>query len=334
MSRTVAFVRGAVILAVVCVVCQPVLAQVTLISNLDGNDGTQSAGLNDTRNKGMGFTLPAGDDYTLDYVTLRLDTAAGIAPIVEIWSNAGGVPGAAIETLSNPTFAPSGIANYDFTSSGTTLTAGETYWIVAYGPVGAAGYDWKASSPAQFPTGIASHFGATFDTNGPPPTTTSSIICSYSVTASLVGGGDADIEVTKTGATTGPSTGVYTIRVDNLGPDDATGVTVTDNLPAGVSYVSDDCGGVPGSPWTWNVGGLVAGAFDVCNITVNVIDFGDTVNVADGAANENDPDPGNNTSTAQLPTYGGPIPTLGGLGLLVLFGLIAGSGLMLLRRLH
>jgi hypothetical protein len=186
MSRAFCFIRVAVVVLFACLVVQPVSAQVTLISNLDGNDGTQSANLNDTRNKGMGFTMPAGDDYTLDYVTLRLETAAGIAPIVEIWSNAGGVPGAAIETLTNPTFASSGIANYDFTSTGITLTAGESYWIVAYGPAGVAGYNWKASSPAQIPTGLATHLGATFDTDGPPPTTTSSIICSYSVTATQV----------------------------------------------------------------------------------------------------------------------------------------------------
>jgi uncharacterized repeat protein (TIGR01451 family) len=325
-------VVGLVVLA--CAIAQPAAAQVTLISNLDGNDATQSFGLDDSRNKGMGFTMPAGDDYTLEYITLRLETASGIAPIVELWTDAAGVPGAVIETLSNPSFAPSGIANYDFTSTGTTLTAGASYWVVAYGPAGVATYSWKGSSPAQFPSGIASHLGATFDTNGPPPTSTSSIINSYSVTASLVAAGDADLAITKAGQTTGPSAGVYTIAVDNLGPDDASGVVVTDDLPGGVGYVSDDCGGVPGTPWTWNVGGLAASASVVCNITVDVIDFGDTVNVAEVTGNENDPDLGNNISTAQLPPFGGPIPTLGTLGLLVLVGIIAGSGLMLLRRLH
>ncbi|HSN55939.1 MAG TPA: hypothetical protein VLT32_14800 [Candidatus Sulfomarinibacteraceae bacterium] len=148
------------------------------------------------------------------------------------------------------------------------------------------------------------------------------------------GGGDADIEVTKTAQTTGPTTGVYRIRVDNLGPDDATGVVVTDDLPAGVAYVSDDCGGVPGTPWTWNVGALMAGAFETCNITVDIVDPANTANVANATSSMNDPDPTNNTSaTAQLPPFGGPIPTLGSLGLFLLVGLIAGSGLILLRRL-
>ena len=187
MSTRVRIARFVVVVFLLCLVAQPLVAQTTLISNLDGNDATQSAGLNDLRNKGMGFTMPAGDDYILDYVTLRLETfSSGVAPIVELWTSAGGLPGTAVETLTNPTFAPSGIVNYDFTSSGSTLTAGESYWLVAYGVAGAPTYDWKASSPPQTPTGIATYLGALFDTNGPPPTTSSSIVCSFSVTATLV----------------------------------------------------------------------------------------------------------------------------------------------------
>jgi len=146
--------------------------------------------------------------------------------------------------------------------------------------------------------------------------------------------GEADIEVTKTSQTTSATTGVYTIRVENLGPDDATGVVVTDDLPAGVTYVSDSCGGVPGMPWTWNVGALMAGDFDVCNITVDIVDPGDTVNVADATADQNDPDMGNNTSTTPLQPFGGPIPTLGMAGIVVLIVLIAGIGLFVMRRFY
>ena len=153
-----------------------------LISNLPGNDATQSADLDELRNKGMGFTMP-GDQYQLDSVTLRLETfGANVAPIVEIWSDASGNPGAPLVTLVNPVFAASGIGNYDFIPPGTfMLAANTTYWIVAYGQAGADRYDWKASSPSQTPTGLATHAGARFDTDGPPPTTNSSIICSYAL---------------------------------------------------------------------------------------------------------------------------------------------------------
>jgi hypothetical protein len=188
MSKTVRVARTLVLVILACLAAQPLRAQTVLISNLPGNDASQSADLDELRNKGMGFTMPAGPNYILNHVTLRLETFGAVQPIVELWTNVGGVPGAPIETLTNPTFNPSGIASYDFTSpSGTTiLTAGTGYWIVAYGVAGAAQYDWKASSPAQTPTGLATHLGSLFDTNGPPPTTNSTIICSYSVTGTQV----------------------------------------------------------------------------------------------------------------------------------------------------
>ena len=145
--------------------------------------------------------------------------------------------------------------------------------------------------------------------------------------------GDADIEVVKTAQTTSTTTGRYTIQVQNLGPDDATGVVVTDMLPNGVAYVSDTCGGVAGMPWTWTIGDLMNGASVSCDITVDIIDPGDTTNVADASADQNDPNTGNNSGTAQLPPFGGPIPTLGSTGIALLIGLIAGFGLFLTRRL-
>lgn len=166
----------------------PAAQAATIISNLDGNDGTQSADLNATRNKGMGFTMPAGLGYTLNAATLRLETfGPNVQPVVEIWSDSGGLPSAMLTTLNNPTFAASGVANYDFTPTGTfTLNPSTTYWIVAYGVGGADRYDWKASSPPLTPTGVATYAGALFDTNGPPPTTTSSIVCSFAVDATII----------------------------------------------------------------------------------------------------------------------------------------------------
>ena len=144
---------------------------------------------------------------------------------------------------------------------------------------------------------------------------------------------EADLNITKTASAVSSTTGRYTINVENLGPDAATGVMVSDPFPVGVTYVSDDCGGVMGTPWTWAVGGLASGAGVACNIEVNIIDAANTTNVADVSGDQPDPNTGNNTATAQIPPFAGPIPTLGIAGIMLLTILIAGVGIFLMRRL-
>lgn len=161
------------------------LAQTTIISNHPGNDGSQTAGINDgSRTKGVGFAMPGGLDYTLDSVTLRLDiTSVDIAPLVEIFSDAGGAPGASLTTLMNPGSFSLGIDDYAFTpTSSFTLEADQSYWVVASSTLGT--YNWKASSPSETPTGLATHIGATFGAY--PPVGSSSILTTYFVDATVV----------------------------------------------------------------------------------------------------------------------------------------------------
>ena len=177
-------------IATVCVLiaCGGAANADVIISNLDGNDGSQTADINALRCKGMGFYMPAGDDYILDSAVLRLETfGSDIRPIIEIWSDAGGNASAPLTRLNNPSFAASGIANYEFTAdAGFVLSADTHYWVVAYGEDGADRVDWKASSPSVIPTGYAVHDRATFGTSGPPPVNTSSIVVSYALNAHVV----------------------------------------------------------------------------------------------------------------------------------------------------
>jgi uncharacterized repeat protein (TIGR01451 family) len=66
---------------------------------------------------------------------------------------------------------------------------------------------------------------------------------------------------------------VYTVSMENDGPDGARHATVTDVLAPGVSYVSDDCGAGPpaGSTWTWTETEVPAGSLVACNVTVEVV---------------------------------------------------------------
>lgn len=156
-----------------------------IISNLPGNDGSQTAGINGgSRTKGMGFTMPAGTDYFLDNVIARLDiTALGVIPVFEVFSDSSGSPGVLLTTLNNPAFPSLGIANFSFTPSGSfTLVGGRSYWIIASSANQV--YDWKTSSPFQTPTGIATHLGATFGQY--VPMTTSSFLTSYEINGTVV----------------------------------------------------------------------------------------------------------------------------------------------------
>lgn len=172
----------------VCAAVVGSAAATEIISNLPGNDGSQSAAMGNGRIKAMGFTMPSGLGYFMDDATLRLNiTALPVDPWIRVFDDVGGLPGAEVATLVNPAISNTGIANYAFTPpSALTLQADATYWLVAY--VHSGTYDWKASSPAQMPTGLATHAGCLWSgTSGPnPPTTTSSIICSYAVNGTIV----------------------------------------------------------------------------------------------------------------------------------------------------
>ncbi|MCP4301037.1 MAG: DUF11 domain-containing protein [Gammaproteobacteria bacterium] len=93
----------------------------------------------------------------------------------------------------------------------------------------------------------------------------------------------------------------YTLSVANAGPEDATGVTVTDTLPAGVTFQSasatqGSCSHAAGIV-TCFLGNMVSGANATINIAVTApVVTGTITNSATVTGNETDPIPGNNTS--------------------------------------
>jgi uncharacterized repeat protein (TIGR01451 family) len=95
---------------------------------------------------------------------------------------------------------------------------------------------------------------------------------------------------------------IYTIKVQNLGPSNSTGSTVTDVLPGSVMLVSAP-GCVNSPPGTLNcaIGPLASGAMSApITITVKPIAPGSISNTATVAANETDPAMGNNSDTATV----------------------------------
>ncbi|HEX4965795.1 MAG TPA: DUF11 domain-containing protein [Thermoanaerobaculia bacterium] len=151
----------------------------------------------------------------------------------------------------------------------------------------------------------------------------------------------ADLSLTKTASAptvTGGSNVDYTLTVTNNGPNRANGVTVTDTLPAGVTFVS-----ATGTGWTC---GEAAG---VVTCTLPFLDPGTAptitirvttpqadaslVNSATVSSTQTDPNGGNNAATATVTVQAAiaQVPTLSELGLAVLSLLLLTAGLRTLR---
>jgi uncharacterized repeat protein (TIGR01451 family) len=129
----------------------------------------------------------------------------------------------------------------------------------------------------------------------PPPVDTADLSLSTSVDNSNPTGGE---QIT------------FTITLTNEGPDTATGVTVTDSLPAELSFVSSTPS--PGTTYDsntglWNVGTVNNGAELTLEITANVIpDTGSFTNTAQvSASNEFDPDSTDDQDTVVVTIEGG-----------------------------
>ena len=128
----------------------------------------------------------------------------------------------------------------------------------------------------------------------------------------------ADLSVTKTVDVATPDIGgtvVYTVTVTNGGPDAATGVAVTDLLPAGLSYVSNipSQGTYVSSTGVWTVGAIANGASKTLTITatVNTGTGGNTIINTAGitASNETDSNSANNTISRNV-VINTPVPSV------------------------
>jgi uncharacterized repeat protein (TIGR01451 family) len=130
-------------------------------------------------------------------------------------------------------------------------------------------------------------------------------------------GGSADVSVTKSDSPEPVSAGgalTYTLSVQNAGPSDATGVVVTDKLPAGVTFVSADStkGTCSESKLIvrCNIGMLgTNGGAARAEVTINVTaptTSGEITDTAIVKADQHDPTPKNNRDTETTTVTGGP----------------------------
>lgn len=98
----------------------------------------------------------------------------------------------------------------------------------------------------------------------------------------------------------------FTITATNNGPKDATGLTIIDQMPTGLNFLTATTtnGTYNSSTGNWNIGNLVSGATDTLVITVSVdggTEGSQIVNTADlNTIDQNDPDAANNTASVTV----------------------------------
>jgi uncharacterized repeat protein (TIGR01451 family) len=130
-----------------------------------------------------------------------------------------------------------------------------------------------------------------------------SLTHSQSFSINVVSATSADLSIVKTASPNPGQVGVplsYRLVATNNGPAAATNVTVTDALPAGVTFVSSSatqgaCNGT--TTVTCNLGSLAVGASAVATINVTPSAQGQVANTATVTAGESDFDSTNNSSS-------------------------------------
>jgi uncharacterized repeat protein (TIGR01451 family) len=116
----------------------------------------------------------------------------------------------------------------------------------------------------------------------------------------------ADLELNKTASASPIAPGAtvtFTLSIVNNGPSPATGVAVTDTLPAGLTFVSAPGCGAAGSTVTCTVGPLASGATSTIAITARAAATaaGQTLtNVASSSSSTPDPVSSNNAATESV----------------------------------
>ena len=162
----------------------------------------------------------------------------------------------------------------------------------------------------------------------------------------------ADIAVTKIASGTTVTVGsnvTFTITARNLGPSDATGVQVSDQLPPGLTFVSatPSQGTYSSGTGVWDVGAIASAGSATLSLVATVTTSGAVTNTArKTAGNEPDPNGGNDVSSVSITGTGLPGAPNGGMasvfpspsggwqggGLLIATAFAAAFGLPLLWR--
>ena len=142
----------------------------------------------------------------------------------------------------------------------------------------------------------------------------------------------ANLALGITGSSSGPGASIHTITLSNAGPQSATGVSVTINMPSGASYLSGSAGCLPsGMVVICNVGTLASGANAVLSVNLSWSTGGVTASISASVTSElPDPVAADNTQVSEvaLSNVDGDVPTLPEWGMIVLLILLGSLSLL------
>lgn len=185
---------------------------------------------------------------------------------------------------------------------GGTYNSATGIWVIGTLPPSGAGASASLKIKANIPTSTPKTISAEvwtsdqYDSDSAPADGVGDDFVSKPVTVDV-----ANLILTSTTNPVGPILPTkyvqFVVSVTNNGPNDATGVTVKDVLPAGVEYVSDNLGTYNSSSGIWAIGFLASGPTPITLIiTARITTPGAKTNIAEVWTSDqydNDSTPGN-----------------------------------------
>ncbi|HEY3760509.1 MAG TPA: tandem-95 repeat protein [Verrucomicrobiae bacterium] len=187
---------------------------------------------------------------------------------------------------------PAGVIFVSATGSGTTNSGVATWNLASMAPGAITNFSLVVTAPISGSlTNIAGVTSPTTDTV-PGNNVSPQVVTTVTPSADLAVVASAPPTIFATSNLT------YSITVTNSGPSTASGVIVTDTLPAGVIFVSAGAGGTTNAGVvSWSLGTLMPGATTNFTFIVTVPASGSLTDTASVISSTSDPVPGNNVSS-------------------------------------
>ncbi|MET0555518.1 MAG: hypothetical protein ABW221_20930 [Vicinamibacteria bacterium] len=312
-------------------VVNPVAAGVTQVSNTASIAGAQTDPVLGNNTASDTTPVNAAPDLTVTKGDGGVSVAPGGTVTYTVgYANAGNQDATGVvltETVpANTTFTGTGWTCVPNNNAGSTCTRAVGA-LAGGGATGSAPFAVTVVNPVPAGASQVANTASIADdgTNGPDPVPANN---TASDTTPIDAAPDLTLAKSDGGATANAGDTVpYTLTFSNVGTQDATGVTLTDVVPANTTFNAGGSSagwacapdGNPGSTCTLTVGAVASGAaagtrtfaVTVANpVAAGVSQVSNTASVADDGANGSDPTPADNSATDTTPVTAAPDLTL------------------------